>query len=416
MPNQMRFWLLLLAVLLGLSPLLAQAKDKALQRQQALAKLDNQLLVKPVWSSRTGIGYGKRYLKLQPVSDGETVFGADWRGELYAFDQQTGEQRWHTETGSEITGGLVLHDDLLLLGAGDGSVQAFDKQGVLVWKRQLSSEVVSKPAVAGEVVVVHVNDGNVAGLNLQTGEQLWNYYYKVPVLTLRGASTPAISDEHVAIVGLATGKLIALDSRNGTLLWQQSIAVPQGRSELQRMVDIDADPLVMRGTVYSVAYQGRIAAVDVASGRTLWTRELSSYSGISADNGNLYVTDAEGNLLALDRFSGASLWRQEKLQGLGLTRPLIYRDKLILSSNDGFLYWASKQDGKLVSRAAVKDIAARLKGLEWDLWEDYNRGGLPDFYDEDIGINVSPVALDDDTLVIADNQGHITVFSAQPNM
>jgi outer membrane protein assembly factor BamB len=376
-----------------------------------LSVYDNKITLEPIWSKKLGVGYGMRYLRLVPTHDEETVYGVDWRGELFAFDKSTGEERWQIELPSHLTGGLSFGQQMVVIGGGDGSVYAIDRaDGEVRWRSKVSSEVLSRSVIAGGIVVVHTNDGKVTGLNGDNGKTLWTYQYKVPVLTLRGASSPLMIDESRVVVGLANGKLVLLDVRTGVVLWEQTVATPQGRSELQRMVDVDANPLLIGNTIYTVAYQGRIAAMDVSSGRIIWTRDMSSYTGMSGDDRLLYVSDADGNVHGVDRFNGAMLWKQDKLQSLSLTEPLLFKGQLIVGAKDGYLYWLSTEDGAIVSRTAVQEIADRLLGMEWDLWEDYTGSGLPDFFKEDTGINVAPVVVDGEMLLSADNQGRITAF------
>lgn len=388
------------------------AKMTALEQQhQALAEYDNQLSTDPLWSERISVSFGKRFIKLQTIQSGNVVYSIDWRGAVYALDLDSGERLWRKEIGEIVSGGIGGTQQLLLLGTTEGEVVALDPlNGDEVWRSQLSSEILSVPLVAEGRVVVHSNDGYVYGLSASNGEQQWAYQYKVPALTLRGTSSPVYSNGLVQ-VGLDNGKLVALDVRSGSVRWEQTIAVPEGRSELQRMVDIDAAPIQIGDSLYVVSYQGRIAALDSASGRVIWIRDLSSYSGMVADNQNLYVSDELGHISAINLASGATIWKQKKLESLQLTRPLVKQNRLIAAAEDGYLYWMDTDSGELLSRTSVKELAARLRGLEWDLWNDYDRSGLPDFYDEDIGINAAPQLLDDGSLLVLDNQGYLTRFT-----
>jgi len=386
------------------------------EQQQALMAYDNVLPIEPLWSQRISVSFGKRYIKLQAMQIGDVVYSADWRGALYAVALESGELLWRHDVGDIVSGGVGGNEKLLLLGTNEGEIVALNPlDGKEIWRSQLSSEILSSPLVAEGRIVVHSNDGYVYGLSASDGKQQWAYQYKVPALTLRGTSSPIYSGGLVQ-VGLDNGKLVALDVKSGSARWEQTIAVPEGRSELQRMVDIDTAPLHIGNTLYVVSYQGRVAALDNMSGRVIWIRDFSSYNGMASDAQNLYVADESGDISAINLASGATLWKQQKLAGLGLTRPLISQGKLIVAARDGYLYWMDTESGELLSRTSVKALAARLRGLEWDLWDDYDRSGLPDFYDEDIGINAAPQQLDDGSLLVLDNQGHLTRFSHASEM
>ncbi len=401
---------LLIAVVVS-STAMAAKKSPQLIQQEMLAEFDNRLATEPLWSKRISVSLGKRFIKLQSVQSGDVLYSADWRGAVYAIDSTSGETLWQHQVGEIVSGGLTLASGLLLLGTSEGRLIALTSaDGTEVWRSQLSSEILSVPLLADGHVVVHSNDGYVYGLSASDGEQLWAYQYKVPALTLRGTSAP-IYTGGLVLVGLDNGKLVALDIQSGSVRWLQTVAVPKGRSELQRMVDIDATPIKVGNVVYVVSYQGRVAALDIATGRVIWIREFSSFGGMAADSESLYVSDAEGHVSAINQATGATLWTQRKLAGLELTRPLISKGVLIVAADDGYLYWLATDSGELLSRSAVKEIAARLQGMEWDLWDDYDRSALPDFYDEDIGINVAPQQLNDGSLLVLDNLGYLTRFS-----
>ncbi|VAW89381.1 Outer membrane beta-barrel assembly protein BamB [hydrothermal vent metagenome] len=409
--KQARYIVLLLVVVITLPGALAAKKSPQQLQQEMLTEFDNRLAIEPHWSKRISVSLGKRFIKLQSVQGDDVLYSADWRGAVYAIDSVSGETLWQHQVDEIVSGGLTLASGLLLLGTSEGRLIALNStDGTEVWRSQLSSEILSAPLLADGHVVVHSNDGYVYGLSASDGEQLWAYQYKVPALTLRGTSTPIYAGGLV-LVGLDNGKLVALDIQSGSVRWLQTVAVPKGRSELQRMVDIDATPIKAGNAVYVVSYQGRVAALDIATGRVIWIREFSSFDGMAADSESLYVSDAEGHVSAINQATGATLWTQRKLAGLELTRPLINKGVLIIAADDGYLYWLATESGELLSRSAVKELAARLQGMEWDLWDDYDRSALPDFYDEDIGINVAPQQLNDGSLLVLDNLGYLTRFS-----
>lgn len=116
--------------------------------------------------------------------------------------------------------------------------------------------MLAPPATNGDVVVVQTQDDRLIGLDADTGNQRWTYDSTPGVLTLRGTGAPLVTN-HLAIGGLSTGKVVALDTRNGVPVWEQrgDVAIPQGRSELERIVDIDGGLLLSGGTLYVASYQ-----------------------------------------------------------------------------------------------------------------------------------------------------------------
>jgi outer membrane protein assembly factor BamB len=171
-----------------------------------------------------------------------------------------------------------------------------------------------------------------------------------PALTLRSTAHPIVS-EGLGIVGQPNGRLVAFDVQNGDRKWEQTLMIGRGRSELQRMVDINGDLAVANGILYATSYQGRIGAFDVASGRPFWQREMSSSTGVTLVNDRaLAVADSEGIVWLLDSDTGATLWRQEGLKERILTRPAVVGDKLVVSDHQGFVHVLSLEDGKLIGR------------------------------------------------------------------
>jgi outer membrane protein assembly factor BamB len=288
------------------------------------------------------------------VVDGKLVVadGLDW---LHVYDARSGKLRWELRTGLAVTGGIGVTGEALLVGTRRGQVVAYALQdGHVMWRASVSSEVLAPPAVADGVAVVRSGDGKLFGLNALDGKQLWMFERSVPTLSLHGTGSAVIADDEV-FAGLANGKLVALNLRDGSLLWEVAVATPQGRSELERMVDVDADPLVMGDTVYAVAYQGRVVALERSSGRELWARDMSSFHNMSADEHALYVSDDQGRVWAFDRSSGAALWKQEKLRKRSVSAPVLFGNYLVVADFQGYLHWLARDDGRLVGRYHVDD-------------------------------------------------------------
>lgn len=315
-----------------------------------LQPLHTQVHLKTIWSASLGDGSGGQYVKLVPAADGSRIYVCARDGEVAAFDAKTGKRVWKTDTKAQISGGIGVGDGLLLVGTSDARVIALDeKTGKPRWHATVSSEVLSAPQANSGVVVAQTVDGNVTGLSASDGHELWVYDRSVPVLSLRGTATPTFVDGGV-LAGFASGKLVALNAKNGDLIWATTVAEPSGRSELSRMVDIDSKPEVAGGVVYTVTYQGRVAAFNLSNGNPIWARKMSSYAGLSVDGGQVYITDADSDVWALDRNSGASVWKQDKLHNRGLTAPTPFGKYLAVGDFQGYLHLLSKADGSLQAR------------------------------------------------------------------
>jgi outer membrane protein assembly factor BamB len=341
---------LLLALLSGCS--LFGDEDNS-EPPAELKKFDDQVRFKNLWSRDAGIGTDEQLVKLIPVVFGDRVYTVDRKGHASAYELEDGKLVWRSKTNALVSAGPGVDEGMVLLGTSDARVLALNAEtGEILWAAPVSSEVLSVPRVYEGVIIVQTVDGNLTGLNAENGKRLWIHDRTVPVLSLRGTSTPLVEDGLV-LSGFANGKMVALDSRSGRQLWEAAIAVASGRSELERMVDLDADAVVRDGVLYVASFQGQLAAVSLENGRLLWNREMSTYAGIAVDLQQVYVSDEFSSLWTLDRRSGASLWKNSDLQGRSLTGPVVAGGYVAVGDFEGYIHLLSRIDGAVVGRQRV---------------------------------------------------------------
>ena len=318
-----------------------------------LVDFEPTIKVRTVWQRRVGSGAGNLFLKLRPAIDGERVYAATRDGRVRAFDARTGESVWDTETDSPLSGGPGVGDGLVLLGTSDGEVIALgEDDGEIKWRARVSSEVLSSPGSRGGVSVARTIDGKLFGLSADDGTRLWVYDRTTPVLTLRGTSSPALA-EGTAIAGFDNGQVVAIALSNGQPLWEARVAVPRGRTELERMVDIDADPVIEDKAVYAVTYQGQVAALELFSGEVIWRRDMSSHAGLGVGPENIYVTDDASHVWALNRANSASMWRQAKLEARHVSPPAVFGQFVVVGDLEGYVHWLRREDGQFVARVRI---------------------------------------------------------------
>jgi outer membrane protein assembly factor BamB len=318
-----------------------------------LVDFEPTIKVRTVWQRSVGSGAGKLFLKLRPAIDGDRVYAATRGGRVRAFDARTGESIWDTETDRPLSGGPGVGDGLVLLGTSDGEVLALgEKDGVIKWRARVSSEVLSSPEAQAGIAVARTIDGKLFGLNTVDGTRVWVYDRTAPVLTLRGTSSPVLT-EGAAVAGFDSGQVVAIALSNGQPLWETRVAIPRGRTELERMVDIDADPIVEDKTVYAVTYQGQIAALKLFNGEVIWRRDMSSHAGLGVGPDNVYVTDDSSHVWALNRSTNASMWRQSKLEARRVSPPAIFGQFIVVGDFEGYVHWLRKDDGQFAARVRV---------------------------------------------------------------
>ncbi|HZP85192.1 MAG TPA: outer membrane protein assembly factor BamB [Burkholderiales bacterium] len=299
-----------------------------------------------VW--RSAAGKAKFYV-FKPAIYGDSVYAAGYDGHLERLNLATGKQIWRVDTKEKLSGGVGAGGNVVLVGTDKGAVLAYDLGGKLLWRSQLTSEILSAPRAAEGIVIVRSGDGRIFGLDAASGERKWEYQVNLPPLLLRTSIGVHIVGD-LAIVGLPAGKVIALNVANGNLVWDTTIAAPKGDNELERITDIAGTLVVDGDRVCAVAYQGRVACLDATKGTIAWGRDASSATPLSADTITLYLTDASSVVVAYDRETGASVWKQDKLLNREVSGPAVVGEFVVVGDMDGYVHVLSSEDGSFAAR------------------------------------------------------------------
>jgi outer membrane protein assembly factor BamB len=342
----------------GLAALLIAAgcsKDKDVEPPATLVKFPVTLPVKKLWSE--GVGGGKKQMVLRlglgPVVDNGVVFAASHKGEVLAASLDTGRHIWVKKLKLPISAGPGAGAGLVVVGSSKGVVVTLDgATGRELWRSRVNSELLSAPAIGEKVVVIRSVDGRLHGLDAHTGKELWSVEQQVPRLSLRGTATPIIAKE-VAISGFDNGKVMAVSLTTGDTVWDSALASPHGRTELDRLVDIDSAVRVVGDNVFAAGFQGRTAMLALDSGQIWWGHDMSSYRGLAVDADNLYVTQSDGIVVALRQRDGSELWRNQKLKLRRLSTPVLTSTAVAVADFQGYIHWLDKSTGELVARERV---------------------------------------------------------------
>lgn len=344
----MRFWLLILLVPFLLAG--CSNNDDSVIPPSPLPQFKSSAMVKKRWAVQVGRGVEDVYMSLKPAVTERWVYAAARSGRVVKVERDTGRQVWRVETGRIITGGVGAGYGRVAVGTDNGDVLVLSEEdGSLLWEKALGGQIMSAPAMGADRVVVQSIDGRLHGLVQDTGAVAWIFDTSIPILTLRGESHPVVMGD-ATLAGFANGKLVALDTSSGFVGWERLIGEAKGRSELERLIDLDGRFWISGKTVYAATYQGNVAAIDIPSGRLLWQRKLSSFAGVSEFLGQLYVVDDESVIHALESMSGTNLWQQDALRGRGLSAPTAYNRYLVVGDYEGYLHWLSYRDGSFVAR------------------------------------------------------------------
>jgi outer membrane protein assembly factor BamB len=328
----------------------ACSKDKDVDRPTELVDIASKLDVSKVWTSSLGGKAKVLRLALQPAVSEGVVYAASHKGEVKAYAMNTGAVQWSVNTKLALSGGPSAANGVVVIGTTDGNVIALDaKTGAKRWTKPVSSEVLAAPLIADDFTVVRTVDGRLHALALSDGASRWNVDQPVPRLTLRGTAPPVLAGANI-LAGFDSGKVVAVDAKNGDIVWDSQVNVPHGRTELERLSDIDSPVRVSGDNVFVVGFQGRVAMLALDSGQIWWARDASSYRGFAMDEDNLYMTDADGTVTAIHKKDGGPVWEQAALKFRGLTAPAIDGNALVVGDFQGYLHWLDLKTGEIIAR------------------------------------------------------------------
>ncbi|WP_421864712.1 outer membrane protein assembly factor BamB [Motiliproteus sp.] len=322
--------------------------------------------LKKLWSAQVGSGLGEKYHQLQPALLSSRIFAVDYQGTVVAVERDSGKLVWKRELELPISGGVGIGNGRVLVSAYDGQLIALSAlDGTEAWRTRLNSEATAPAQVASGLALVQTIDGQVSAFDSQSGELRWSYAAPEPLLTLRGDSAPLLTANR-AYVGFSSGKLAALDLATGELIWESLVTLPEGRSELERIVDIDGSLLLDQGLIYAGSYQGRISAISESEGRRLWSSPLSTFRSLTQNGLNLFAVDAEGSVVAFSKRNGDELWKQEALYFRQVSSPTVLDGLVAVGDYEGYIHLLDPIDGHFAGRYRADSSALLSPPLSRD--------------------------------------------------
>lgn len=339
------------------------------EEELILPDIDNKVEPEHVWSSSVGDGIEHYDSNIKPAVQGDKVFVASRKGEVVAFNLQNGDKlwsydlrngddapmfggisHWWNERNAKLAGGVAVGFDKVLVGTEDGDVYALNPEtGEKIWHVKVKGEVLAAPVAGEGLILINTGGGRIFALQPDTGEQRWMHESENALLTLRGISEVATAAGGV-IYGTGNGKIGVLISEQGAPAWEESIAVAKGSTDLARIIDVDATPVVQNGTIYAIAYNGQLVAMELRSGRTLWKRDYASFRDMQVVDNVIYLVDSTGKLYAVDARNGLEMWSQQTLNKHFVTGPAVYKNFVVVGDNEGNLHWFSKDKGEYLAR------------------------------------------------------------------
>lgn len=363
-----------------------------------LVDFKSTVKLQKAWSKGVGSGQGEGFTSLTPAIDGENIYTVDYLGHLTVLNANTGNKVFSKKINQpknnlwqstkslwsdgdprfHLIGGVFAGNGLILVASQSGEIIALDQaNGDELWRAGVSGEVLAPPQSNGSVVTAQTINGKLFGFNAKSGKQLWTYENTAPNLTLRGTPSPVITDSTV-FAGFSNGRVMAFNPENGIILWEQRIALPKGRSELDRMVDIHASPLLVGGILYAASYQGRIMAMARGTGSVLWGQDASTANDLAVAANTIYMSDSNGAVVAFDATNGTVRWKNEEMLRRHLNAPQILGDYVGAVDFKGYLHILNQDDGKFAARLKVggKGVRAPMLSHGNMLYVYTNKGKL----------------------------------------
>jgi len=323
--------------------------------------IDSQVTLEVNWDATVGNGSGDYFSQLQPAVAYGKTFASDRQGTVAAFDAVTGKKQWQvelnatdsifsTKQSAQLSGGVATGYDKVAIGSESGQLYLLDQAtGETLWHKQVGGEILALPIFTNNLVITSLGNGKIIAFDVDSGEQRWAYHSDVPALSLRGSSG-MVENQGAIFFGLPRGKVGGVLTDGGRAIWQQAIASSKGENELANVIDVDATPLVLGGTLYAVAYNGNLAALELRTGKVLWKRAYSSFQSMTVDGYNLYVTTTDGHVYAIDRRSGLEKWGQLGLENRGVSAPAVLEGYIAITDFEGYVHLLDSEQGNFVAQ------------------------------------------------------------------
>ncbi len=377
----------LVAPLAALLVLTGCSKDKDVDQPAKLVEIKATLPVTKLWSVDVGGGKHQMLLRLglAPAVEGGVVFAATQKGYVDAYRVSDGRRVWRTRLRLPLSAGPGAGDGLVVVGSTKGDLVALDAAtGRVRWRANAEAELLSPPAIGESAVVVRTVDGHLRAYDDANGAPRWSIEQEVPRLSLRGIATPVIVKNEV-ISGFDNGKVVAVNIDNGNTMWNTTLDAPRGRTELERLVDVDSPVAIVGDNLYAAGYHGRTAQLSIDSGQIWWAHDMSSDHGLVAGVHKVYVVEEDGTVIALSAEDGAEVWQNVTLKWRDLSTPALTPAAVVVGDYQGYLHWLDRNTGVVIAR--TRDSKYRISS--------------------------APIVIGDTVIVLSDG-GELAAFRASP--
>ena len=332
--------------------IVACSSDDNSEPPALLTEIEQPISLKVNWTRKTGAGIDTASYNMRPLLLGDQIFSVDTEGLIKSIAAENGKVKWKFETELAAITGLAGDLEVLIASSRNGNLNAYnllDKNLELRWSVSLKGEIRATPVIDGDQVFVRTSDGKLSAISLRDGSVEWTVSRRVPALSLTGNSKPLVQG-NLVYSGFDDGRIVAFNREDGTSTWEVTVSHPSGRTEIERMVDLDGQFILRDGVIYVSSYQGRLLAIQALDGNVLWSRKFSSFQSLEADDEALYLSSDNSHLWSIDRRTGSAFWMQDVLHARKITAPILVEDRLVVADLEGYIHWFDKSDGSLSGR------------------------------------------------------------------
>lgn len=316
-----------------------------------LIEISKSVSLDSEWNKK--IGSDNNFGRLVPAFSNDTIIHISSNGYLVAIDSDSGLVLWTIQTEDLVSGAVTVGFKKIFYGTLDGDLVALDfKDGAEIWRSQVSSEILSPPVTNGSIVAAQTSDGKITGFNIKNGEQKWVHQNTIPKLTLRGTATPILAKGFI-FTGFANGKVSMIYPDSGAIRLEIPVTINEGKSELERVVDIDGKSVVSNDLLVSASYQGNITAIDLKQGQISWQEKISSVHDLVSVRSRVIAIDEKDSIKGFGLSTGAILWQQDGLKLRGVSSPAALGGNFAIGDSEGYVHILDSKNGSFIGRKKV---------------------------------------------------------------
>ena len=327
--------------------------------------------LRKIWSANIGRGSTNGLpLNAQPVVAGGLIFAMDTKNSVSAFDANTGKKRWKVSVKSKkekdpvISGGLAYAHKILFVTSGYDEVLALSPDnGDILWRKTLPSPSRAAPTVLSGIAYISTVDSRLIALNASNGSSLWEYRGIGEASGIFGAASPS-ANKNIVVPVFSSGEITALRIENGAVAWSDNLSnVRRFGGGLDSISDITAMPIIDRGLIITISFGGKLVAIDERTGTRVWQRDIGGTRTPWLAGNNLFVLSNDNQLIGLSLLDGSIFWitelerfedEKDKEDPIQWSAPIMASGRLILASSHGYIMEVNPHNGKIIKKSKIK--------------------------------------------------------------